>query len=73
MEDSANQKPTKDRGGMRSGSDRRHEIDSGYRPEPERRLGKERRDGFDRRADLGQERDSEKGAVERRDAFRRSE
>ena len=73
MEDSANQKRIKDRGGTRSGSDRRHEIGSGYKPEPERRSGKERRDGFDRRADLGQQRDPEKGAVERRDAFRKSE
>lgn len=73
MEDSANQNRIKDRGGMRSGSDRRHQIDSGYRMEPERRSGKERRDGFDRRADLGQQRDPEQGAVERRDAFRKSE
>ena len=73
MEDSANQKRIKDRGGTRSGSDRRHQIDSGDRPKPERRSGKERRDGFDRRADLGQQRDPEKGAVERRDAFRKSE
>ena len=58
---------------MRSGSDRRLQLDSGYRPKPERRSGKERRDGFDRRADLGQQRDSEKGAVERRDAFREND
>jgi hypothetical protein len=72
MENSANQKRIKDRGGARSGSDRRHQLDSSDRPEPERRSGKERRDGFDRRADLGQQRDPEKGAVERRDAFRKS-
>ena len=73
MEDSANQNHIEDRGGMRSGSDRRLQIDSGFRPKPERRSGKERRDGFDRRADLGQQRDPEKGAVERRDVFRKSE
>ncbi len=73
MEDSANQSQIKDRGGMRSGSDRRLQIDSGYRPKPERRSGKERRDGFDRRVDLGEQRDPEKGAIERRDAFRKSE
>jgi hypothetical protein len=73
MEDSANQKGIKDRGGARSGSDRRHQLNSGDRPEPERRSGKERRDGFDRRANLGQQRDPAKGAVERRDAFREYE
>ena len=73
MEDLANQGRIKDRGGMRSGSDRRHQIDSGYKPKTERRSGIERRDGFDRRADLGQQRDPEKGAIERRDAFRKSE
>ena len=72
MEDSANQGFIKDRGGMRSGSDRRHQTDLGFKPKTERRSGIERRDGFDRRADLGQQRDPEKGAVERRDAFRRS-
>ncbi len=73
MEDSANQNCIKDRGGMRSGADRRHQIDSDLRPGPERRSGKERRDGLDRRADLGQQRDPEQEAIERRDAFRKSE
>ena len=73
MEDSANQNCIKDRGGMRSGADRRHQIDSANRPVSERRSGKERRDGFDRRANLGQHRDPEQEAIERRDAFRNSE
>ena len=71
MNNSTDQICIKDRGGMRSGMDRRQQVDIGHRPGPERRSGKDRRSGFDRRSSLGRKRDFHRGAVERRDAFRR--
>jgi hypothetical protein len=54
-----------DRGGSRSGKERRHFINKGYTPE--RRFRKERRSGNDRR----KEQNTRGGkAVERREIFR---
>ena len=68
MEYSSNQKRIKDRGGMRSAWSPATLAGPMQIVQPKPALG-----GFDRRADLGQQRDPVKGAVERRDAFRKSE
>jgi len=68
----------KDRGGTRSGHDRRqhHQLYEGI----ERRSGRDRRKGFDRRSGLARRRISERRSknsrwdgsiIERRDIFRR--
>ena len=59
-----------DNGGARTKIDRRQNADADYRPE--KRTGRERRRGFDRRSSPGRERDRNRGAVERRDIFRKS-
>jgi len=62
-------KALKDRGGTRSGVDRRRKHVK-Y-DDIERRTGKERRSGVDRRKRLGQKRTLNNGTVlERRDFFR---
>jgi hypothetical protein len=59
----------KDKGGTRSGIDRRQNASHGYKFE--RRKFKNRRSGFDRRSELGRRRDPNfERAVERRDVFR---
>lgn len=67
----------KDRGGTRSGEDRRKFVYTAHLPE--RRSGRDRRKGFDRRSPLTRRRGPDRRAdsnrldpfaVERRDAFR---
>jgi hypothetical protein len=59
----------KDRGGTRSGIDRRQNPSIGHKIE--RRKFKDRRRGFDRRGDLGCRRGLNfESAIERRDVFR---
>lgn len=59
----------KDRGGTRSGIDRRKNSSQGHKFE--RRKFKDRRGGFDRRSELGRRRDPNlEKAIERRDLFR---
>jgi hypothetical protein len=59
----------KDRGGTRSGVDRRHK--SLFTHKVERRKLKNRRSGFERRSELGRGRELNlERAVERRDVFR---
>ena len=64
------EKQIKDRGGMRSGMDRRKEKDSDFNTQSDKRSGMDRRSGSDRRSGTGCRRDMEDGAIERRDAFR---
>lgn len=64
------QLPILDNGGARSKIDRRQNADAEYRPE--KRTGGERRRRSDRRSSPGRERDRSRGAVERRDIFRKS-
>ena len=59
----------KDRGGTRSGIDRRQNSSQGHKFE--RRKFKNRRSGVDRRGELGRRRDPNlESAIERRDVFR---
>jgi hypothetical protein len=59
----------KDRGGTRSGTDRRQNSSLGYKFD--RRRFKDRRSGFDRRSGTGRIRDLDlERAVERRDVFK---
>ena len=59
----------KDRGGTRSGIDRRQSLYMGHKIE--RRKYKDRRSGFDRRSGLGRRRGLNlERAIERRDVFR---
>jgi hypothetical protein len=59
----------KDRGGTRSGIDRRQNSSKDHKFE--RRKFKNRRSGFDRRSELGRRRDPNfESAAERRDVFR---
>lgn len=53
-----------DRGGSRSGNDRRRETTEGRHPD--RRSGRSRRSGLDRRSGLGRRKD-----IDRRDCFRK--
>jgi hypothetical protein len=59
----------KDRGGSRSGTDRRQKASGEYKKE--RRNGKDRRAVFDRRSGISHERDKNQQAIERRDIFRK--
>lgn len=64
------EKAIKDRGGTRSGADRRQKSSSNNGLE--KRKLKDRRTGFDRRSGLGRRRDwNLERAIERRDLFRR--
>ena len=63
------EKLIKDRGGTRSGIDRRQNSSKGHKFE--KRKLKNRRSGFDRRSELGRRRNPNfERAVERRDVFR---
>ena len=62
----------KDRGGTRSGIDRRQNLSLGHKIE--RRKYKDRRSGFDRRSDSGCRRGLNlERAIERRDLFRHTD
>ncbi len=60
----------KDRGGTRSGTDRRQRASSAYKKE--RRKGEDRRSGFDRRRGIGHKRGKNHRGIERRDVFRKN-
>ena len=61
----------KDRGGTRSGADRRQK--SSPISKVDQRLGEDRRKGSDRRSSLGRKRNFKKGdGVERRTVFRKT-
>jgi hypothetical protein len=61
----------KDRGGTRSGIDRRQKASTEFKNE--RRKGKDRRSGFDRRSGICRERGKNHQAIERRDQFRKND
>jgi hypothetical protein len=62
----------KDRGGTRSGIERRQNLSLGHKIE--RRKHKDRRSGFDRRSGLGRRRGLNfERAIERRDVFRHTD
>ncbi len=71
MSDTDKQKAIKDRGGTRSGVDRRQKSSSDN--SLDKRKVQDRRTGFDRRSGLGRRRDRNlERAIERRDVFRAS-